>query len=842
MLHNKNRNGVILSLLCVLFFSTAGTLPVQKNGALPVSSSVLQMPGVNVPDKQDWVISPETIDQVSKLYWYTPSTTGVITDIAWSPDGSILAVAGNNGLILLDGATLKIIREIDRRVKASKIVFSADGLRLAGVDRSQYSAEVWDVKTGQSLGIFPDGGYAIALNTNGKILAMAQDYPEFDENGYLLPATTAIKIFDVDSGEYRLSMTAKTSVSIWNTNMPETLAMYFSADGLRLHSVTNFGDVRLWDVKNGKHLNTSFNNFTRERLSSGECLTDGRSGSVFAVSCHITYIDPPCTEDDPDCPGTFSTRTDVGLWATDQLRRLQVQTFKDFPGFSPVFGFVPGSNRFALLDMNGNIHIWSTSKHEELSILTSQLFSDYVVKNGSSSKPAVPLMALKPGDGDIRLASASNGNVQMLDESGGVLAAVRNPSETASSAWLMDDGSAQKLAVGISNGSIQIQELPDANPILEIPSAHHGEVIRIRYDVETKHLISAGADGLVNLWDREGRSMGASLSYSFQSNYITRYSGFEFDPGGRYLANQEKFNTIKPSSPIGYRILLWDTSTRQIVKTFEEEGDPGGFSRDGNWMVTRYDTVKLWRLEDGELVREFQVSPDSSRVYASALAPDASLLAMNKENRLLVLDINSQQVLFDLPFDSFPVRLDFSPDGCLLIVGERSGQVSVINVRDGSIVKQWWDHAGTIRELAFSQDGRLILSVGDDGRVVIRGMSGVLGEPPGDALNQACKIGSSPVTSTPRTPTVTFTPAPPTTTPTPVSYSRNLYLTEPRINGNDVYRLQTRLVELGYEAVGEPDGVFGPMTDEAVRAYQQDHDLVVDGIVGPATWNSLFGS
>lgn len=35
------------------------------------------------------------------------------------------------------------------------------------------------------------------------------------------------------------------------------------------------------------------------------------------------------------------------------------------------------------------------------------------------------------------------------------------------------------------------------------------------------------------------------------------------------------------------------------------------------------------------------------------------------------------------------------------------------------------------------------------------------------------------------------------------------------------------------------DGDFGPLTENAVRAYQQAHGLMVDGIVGPQTWGSL---
>lgn len=36
------------------------------------------------------------------------------------------------------------------------------------------------------------------------------------------------------------------------------------------------------------------------------------------------------------------------------------------------------------------------------------------------------------------------------------------------------------------------------------------------------------------------------------------------------------------------------------------------------------------------------------------------------------------------------------------------------------------------------------------------------------------------------------------------------------------------------------DGVYGPLTDAAVKKYQEENDLVVDGIVGPFTWDKLF--
>jgi N-acetylmuramoyl-L-alanine amidase len=39
-----------------------------------------------------------------------------------------------------------------------------------------------------------------------------------------------------------------------------------------------------------------------------------------------------------------------------------------------------------------------------------------------------------------------------------------------------------------------------------------------------------------------------------------------------------------------------------------------------------------------------------------------------------------------------------------------------------------------------------------------------------------------------------------------------------------------------------PDGVFGPITEEAVKAFQNDNGLFPDGIVGPKTWAMLMPS
>lgn len=56
--------------------------------------------------------------------------------------------------------------------------------------------------------------------------------------------------------------------------------------------------------------------------------------------------------------------------------------------------------------------------------------------------------------------------------------------------------------------------------------------------------------------------------------------------------------------------------------------------------------------------------------------------------------------------------------------------------------------------------------------------------------------------------------------------------------GDDVASLQQRLLQMGFKS-GRVDGIFGPLTETALREFQRNVGLPPDGTCGPATFKAL---
>ena len=67
---------------------------------------------------------------------------------------------------------------------------------------------------------------------------------------------------------------------------------------------------------------------------------------------------------------------------------------------------------------------------------------------------------------------------------------------------------------------------------------------------------------------------------------------------------------------------------------------------------------------------------------------------------------------------------------------------------------------------------------------------------------------------------------------------RWLKLSSPFQRGDDIDQLQCALLRLGFDC-GRPDGIYGPLTEAAVRRFQRHCGLQGDGVCGPETVRTL---
>lgn len=288
------------------------------------------------------------------------------------------------------------------------------------------------------------------------------------------------------------------------------------------------------------------------------------------------------------------------------------------------------------------------------------------------------------------------------------------PSRVASSLWgrqvcFQPDG--RGIAIAGIDGTVSLLDARtgELTRSFQMQSGSRSQLSSVTFSPEGSTIVAAGREGFF-VWDVESGKLLRVLDPE-TGTFCTQAA---FSPDGRWLAGAHQNG-----------LTIWDRESGRVEKAIRVGGGGGGcefrsigFSSDGAFLFATANRGqgRILNVSDWSLRCRLPDGPSSRGV----LTPDNLRLAVPASREVRFYDTSTGQPLTSMHCQGVIVEVAFSPDG-RRIAAASGNSVQLLDTATGDLVLTLTGHTRSVSALAFSSNGRRLVSVAHGGAVRIWG-------------------------------------------------------------------------------------------------------------------------